>query len=377
MNALAGIYIHIPFCKQACYYCDFHFSTNLATKSDLIEAILKEIDLRQNYLGEEIVETVYFGGGTPSLLSGLELSTILKRIRQNFVMDQNPEVTLEANPDDLSPAKLTELKSAGINRLSIGIQSFNDETLSFFNRTHNAKMAIAAVKDSKKLGFDNISIDLIFGVPHQALANLEADLEQALQLKTPHVSIYGLTIEENTVFGRWQKQNKLKPLEDDLAAAHLELIMEMLANAGYVQYEISNFCLPGYESKHNSSYWHGKKYLGIGPAAHSYNGYSRQYNPAHNIKYIQHLKNSKLPCTIENLSREDQINELILTQIRLKEGIQYQLLKELHSFDLLGMKSSEIENFGRLKMLEIEDNFLRLTPKGKLLADFITEKLII
>ncbi|MEO9803203.1 MAG: radical SAM family heme chaperone HemW [Reichenbachiella sp.] len=374
---MAGIYVHIPYCKQACHYCDFHFSTNLTTKSDLIEGILKEIDLQKKYLAEEIVETIYFGGGTPSLLSTFEFSTILERIRQNFLIGQSPEITLEANPDDLTSAKLAELKSVGVNRLSIGIQSFDDDLLSYFNRAHDNEMAVKSVREAKKLGFTNLSIDLIFGAPDQSLAALEADLDQALKLRTPHISIYGLTIEENTVFGKWQKQNKLNSLDDDIAAAHLELIMETLENAGYIQYEISNFCLPGFESKHNSSYWYGTWYLGIGPAAHSYNGKSRQYNQAHNIKYIQGLKNNELPFTIENLSEKDQINEFIITQIRLKKGIDCQYLIKHYSFDLLSTKSEAIENFNKVEMLETESNFLRLTPKGKLLADFITEKLII
>lgn len=374
---MAGIYIHIPYCKQACHYCDFHFSTNLNSKSDLIEAILQEIDLQKDYLGTDSLETIYFGGGTPSLLTSFELSSILEKIHQNFAVSNKPEITLEANPDDLSADKLTEIKTAGINRLSIGIQSFNDQILSFFNRAHHAQMACESVLTAQDIGFENISIDLIFGAPDQSLIDLKGDIEKAIALKTPHISIYGLTIEEGTVFGKWQKQHKLTPLDEDIAAAHLELIMEMLSNSGFDQYEISNFSLPGSKSKHNSAYWSGKKYLGIGPAAHSYNGKTRQYNQAHNIQYIKQLKKGKLLCTIEELSKEDQINEFILTRIRLKEGIAIQRLEENYAFDLLKTKSRIIDEFSDRKMLTIEGNFLRLTTKGKLLADFITEKLII
>ena len=374
---MAGIYIHIPYCKQACHYCDFHFSTNLNTKSDLIEAILKEIELQKDYLLGETIETIYFGGGTPSILSTPELSNILHKIYESFQISENPEITLEANPDDLSRSKLEELKAAEINRLSIGIQSFDDQILSYFNRAHNSKMALNAVEHAREIGFQNISIDLIFGVPDQTLEALKSDLEQALELNTPHISIYGLTIEEGTVFGKWEKQNKLTPLEEDLAAEHLVLIMDTLAAAGYEQYEISNFCLQGFESKHNSSYWHGKKYLGLGPAAHSYNGAERQFNYAHNTKYIKSMQSDRLPSTIEKLNIEDQINEVILTQLRLKEGINLVDLKQSHDFDLMKERKDLINEFLRKNMLVFNGNFLCLTSNGKLLADFITEKLII
>ncbi|SMD35413.1 oxygen-independent coproporphyrinogen-3 oxidase [Reichenbachiella faecimaris] len=374
---MAGIYIHIPYCKQACHYCDFHFSTNLNTKTDLIDAILKEIELQKNYLGGETVETIYFGGGTPSLLSKQELSSILKTIGANFTVVAKPEITLEANPDDLTPAKLKELRAAGINRLSIGIQSFNDQVLKYFNRAHNAQMAASAVQEAQAIGFQNISIDIIFGVPNQSVNDLQKDLVRALEFKTQHISIYGLTIEDDTVFGKWEKQKKLTPLDEDIAAKHLETIMKTFAQAGYEQYEISNFCLPGFESKHNSSYWHGKKYLGLGPAAHSYNGQERQFNQAHNIKYIKQLTLNNLPCSVEILTNEDQINEFILTQLRLKQGLDCASLNEKFSHDIMYLKKTEIAQFTDLKMLDASGDFLKLTPKGKLLADFITEKLII
>lgn len=374
---MAGIYIHIPYCKQACHYCDFHFSTNLNTKSDLIDAILKEIELQKHYLLGETIETIYFGGGTPSILSTQELSTILQNIYENFSIGENPEITLEANPDDLGQSKLEELKAAGINRLSIGIQSFDSQILSYFNRAHNSKMAINSVRNAQQMGFQNISIDLIFGAPNQPLDALKQDLEQALKLSTPHISIYGLTIEENTVFGKWEKQDKLTPIDEDLAAEHLTLIMNTLAASGYEQYEISNFCLPDFESRHNSSYWHGKKYLGLGPAAHSYNGTERQFNHANNIKYIKSLNSNELPTSIEKLSVEDQINEMILTQLRLKEGLNHARLKKNFDFEMLVERKDQIREFLQMNLLEIDGNFIRLTSNGKLLADFITEKLII
>lgn len=374
---MSGIYIHIPYCKQACHYCDFHFSTNLKTKSELIEAMLKEISLQSKYLESDQISTIYFGGGTPSLLSDHELAAIKESLYQHFSIVDDPEITLEANPDDLDEAKLASLKSLGINRLSVGIQSFDDDLLGYFNRAHNSVMARKCIAEAKSVGFDNISVDLIFGAPNQRIDDLRSDLDKMIDLDVPHVSIYGLTIEEDTVFGKWEAQNKLNPLPDEKAAEHLELIMDTLRTAGYVQYEISNFCLPGFESQHNSSYWHGKKYLGIGPGAHSYNGHSRQYNVASNIRYINHLKQGELPMTLEQLSREDQINEFILTQLRLLKGIDLSKLKRDYGFDLIEIKSSEIIEFYELKMIETEGNYLRLTLNGKLLADFVTEKLII
>lgn len=374
---MSGIYVHIPYCKQACYYCDFHFSTNLNTKSELVEAILNEIKLQRDYLESDQISTIYFGGGTPSLLSREELRSIIDCIYQNFTISDNPEITLEANPDDLTEEKLNMLKDARINRLSVGIQSFDDQLLKFFNRAHDSTMARKCIADAKAIGFDNISVDLIFGAPDQRLEDLRSDLDQMIELDVPHVSIYGLTIEKETVFGRWYDQNKLIPLNDDVAAQHLELIMSSLAAAGYTQYEISNFCRPDYESRHNSSYWHGVNYLGIGPGAHTYNGATRQYNISNNIQYINALKQGKLPITLENLTREDQINEIILTQLRLKEGINCAKLKKEFSFDLPDTRSGAIEEFQSMNLIETSTDFLRLTSKGKLLADFITEKLII
>ena len=374
---MAGIYVHIPYCKQACHYCDFHFSTNLNTKSDLIDAILKEIQLRHTYLGDDLIETIYFGGGTPSLLNKSEIESILLTIKDNFRITNELEVTLEANPDDLIEDKLKELKQIGINRLSIGIQSFDNNMLSFFNRAHDAEMAEKSVLLAQQKGFDNISIDLIFGAPNQSNEQLLQDLSKAISLKTQHISIYGLTIEEETVFGKWEKQHRLTALDEDIAAKHLVTIMEKLTEADFTQYEISNFCQPGYHSKHNSSYWRNKKYLGIGPAAHSFNGTERSFNISHNIKYISQIKEGVLPQTIEKLSSTDMVNDIILTQLRLAEGLNLNELENRWQIRLLQEKQTHIDQFEEMKMIEIEENFLRLTTKGKLLADFITEKLII
>ena len=374
---MAGIYIHIPFCKQACYYCDFHFSTNVNTKTELIDAILKEIVLRRDYVECEEIETIYFGGGTPTLLSAKELELILNQLRNIFAVKKEVEITIEANPDDLNKTYLRALKKVGFNRLSIGIQSFNDRLLKFFNRAHDSNAAKEAVLLARQAGFENISIDLIFGVPDQSLDDLKTDLRLALELSIPHISIYGLTIEEDTVFGKWEKTKKLQPIEEELAAEHLECIMTTLQAHNYSQYEISNFSLPAAQSKHNSSYWKSKKYLGIGPAAHSYNQTSRQFNIAHNTKYINAIKSGIVPFEEEILSQTDQINETIMVQIRLIEGISLSNLQERFGFDLTEEKSKYLSNYLFQEMIEIKNEHLVLTEKGKLLADFITENLII
>ena len=374
---MAGIYIHIPFCKQACYYCDFHFSTNVNTKTELIDAILKEIVLRRDYVECEEIETIYFGGGTPTLLSAKELELILNQLRNIFAVKKEVEITIEANPDDLNKTYLRALKKVGFNRLSIGIQSFNDRLLKFFNRAHDSNAAKEAVLLARQAGFENISIDLIFGVPDQSLDDLKTDLRLALELSIPHMSIYGLTIEEDTVFGKWEKTKKLQPIEEELAAEHLECIMTTLQAHNYSQYEISNFSLPAAQSKHNSSYWKSKKYLGIGPAAHSYNQTSRQFNIAHNTKYINAIKSGIVPFEEEILSQTDQINETIMVQIRLIEGISLSNLQERFGFDLTEEKSKYLSNYLFQEMIEIKNEHLVLTEKGKLLADFITENLII
>ncbi|MCV9388660.1 radical SAM family heme chaperone HemW [Reichenbachiella ulvae] len=373
---MSGIYIHIPFCKQACYYCDFHFSTNMQNKQHMVEAMKKELILRKEYLIDDKIETLYFGGGTPSLLDQPALTSLIDTVKTHYQLDPEAEITLEANPDDLSMEKLKELKELGINRLSIGIQSFDDQILSYFNRAHDSQMARQSVADAQEVGIENISIDLIFGVPNQSLVQLKKDLKSALALQTPHISIYGLTIEEDTVFGRWERQNKLTPLDEELASQHLQLIMDRLENAGYEQYEISNFSLPGYRSRHNSSYWAGTHYLGIGPAAHSYDGDSRQFNIAHNAKYLKALAQDTFPAEKEILSREEKITEMILTQLRKKEGLSLKSLKGDLGYDLHKERGAKLKDFQEEGLTLCLDEILTLTQKGKLLCDWITEELI-
>ena len=373
---MAGIYIHIPYCKQACHYCDFHFSTYLKTKPDLVDAICQEIKLQKNYLTGKAINTIYFGGGTPSLLSSNELEKILNTIEENFYVSTNAEITLEANPDDLSKANLTVFKSKGINRLSIGIQSFNDDFLQLFNRAHTSQMAIDCIAHARNIGFDNISVDLIFGVPNQTLQQFQIDLNKILSLDTQHISIYGLTIEENTTFGKWEKANKIQPIDEEIAASQFELIMDVLTTNGFNQYEISNFSKNGYESQHNSNYWNSELYLGLGPGAHSFNGNSRQFNVRNNTKYIKSLNSGILPYDSELLTDSQKLNEYILTKIRTAEGIHFNEIKSRFNFDFEKAYADQITLYKEQGLVEISD-CLTLTRKGKLIADSITENLIV
>ena len=266
------IYVHIPFCKQACHYCDFHFSTNTKFQAELVTALRDELVLQKGYLNGEKVETIYFGGGTPSLLSAGEISNILEAIQDHFSTDSSAEITLEANPDDLTKKKLQALKTVGINRLSIGIQSFDDGILKFLNRAHDAGMALNSVNDARALGFGNISLDLMYAIPGQDLTSWKKNIAKAIDLRPEHISSYSLTIEEKTVFGKWASQKIIRVPDNDVSATEMITLIDDVESAGYHHYEVSNFAKPGYMSRHNSSYWKGKKYLGIGPSAHSYNG---------------------------------------------------------------------------------------------------------
>jgi oxygen-independent coproporphyrinogen-3 oxidase len=372
---MAGIYVHIPFCKQACHYCDFHFSTNTAKRRELIQAIEKEIALQRNYLGREQINTIYFGGGTPSLLSEEEVSELLTVINSMFNVSMSAEITLEANPDDLMTEKLTGFKRIGINRLSIGIQSFDDGVLKFLNRAHSSTVAINSFKNARAIGFENISIDLMYSLPGQDLQSWKKNIIQALALNPEHISSYSLTIEEKTVFGKWASKKKIKAVDNDVAAHELLILIDELEQAGYEHYEVSNFSKPGYISKHNSSYWKGKKYLGAGPSAHSYNGLSRQYNISNNHLYLHSLQADKIPATIEVLSREDKINDWLLTTLRTSWGTNLEKLRQDHQYDLLKIHGHYVQQLIDNKHALLTDKSLILTKKGRLLADKIASDL--
>jgi len=374
---MAGIYFHIPFCKQACHYCDFHFSTNTQTRNELLRCMADEVRFQKEYLGQDQIRTIYFGGGTPSLLTSTEINILLQPVHDLFIVDKDAEITLEANPDDLTFEKLLEFKAQGINRLSIGIQSFQDKVLKFLNRAHDSVASIDAVKCAREAGFNNISIDLIYAIPGQTDDEWMANIRQALALQPEHISAYSLTIEEKTAFGRWSAHGKLKAVDDDLAAKQLEILVEELEKSGFEQYEISNFSKPGYQSKHNSSYWKQQQYLGIGPSAHSYNHTSRQYNISNNHIYTRSLQEGKIPFEIELLSSEDHVNEYLLTTLRTQWGSNLEKLKEEYGYDILESHSEMIRELISRKLASIENNFLILTRSGRLLADKIIADLFL
>ncbi|MEX2233733.1 MAG: radical SAM family heme chaperone HemW [Cyclobacteriaceae bacterium] len=374
---MAGIYLHVPFCKQACHYCDFHFSTNTEIRKDLVHAMGEEISLQRNYLQGEPLQTVYFGGGTPSLLDKKELEFLLKTIYRIHKVSAAAEITLETNPDDLSHSKLVDLRSLGINRLSIGIQSFDDEILRYLNRIHFAATAIRSVELALETGFDNISIDLIYAIPGLTTEAWKRNIARAIQLQPQHISAYTLTIEEKTAFGKWFAQGKLIPVDETLAAEQLELLMSELSSAGYRQYEISNFARPGYESRHNSSYWKGAKYLGIGPSAHSYNQTTRQYNASNNHLYVRSIKEGKIPAEKEVLKKGDHINDYILTTLRTDIGCNLSVLKRDFDYDLLSLHSGYLHELQNHNLISVEDDHLKLTEAGRLLADKISSDLFL
>jgi len=372
---MAGIYIHIPFCKVKCNYCDFHFSTQHSYLSKMTQAICKELILKTNYLNGEI-KTIYFGGGTPSILPEKDLIQIVNTIYNHYKVNPNIEFTFECNPDDITNEKLNHLKQVGVNRLSIGIQSFDNTQLEFMNRAHNANEAENCVTLAQKNGFDNITVDLIYGLPNTDNLYWERQIKKVLNLNVNHISAYCLTIEDKTVFGSWAKKGKLKPLDEDLSLSQFKQLQKSLKLAGFEHYEISNFSKNNRISKHNSAYWLGEHYIGIGPSAHSFNGKTRQWNVAHNINYIKAIENNTNYSEIETLSPKDQFNEHILTRLRTKWGIDLQLLS---NFNLKEIEQTikQINVFIKNKHLKQENNIVTLTEKGKFIVDYITSELFV
>lgn len=374
---MAGLYIHIPFCKKACHYCDFHFTQSVSQIDDMVDAIGKELVMQKDFLGNDTVYTIYFGGGTPSLLEGEHIKRLMQIIQQEYKLSSNPEVTLEGNPDDLTEAKLSTFFNHGINRLSIGVQSFNDEKLKWMNRQHTSAEAVNTFHNARRIGFENISLDLIYALPHQNHDLWLSDLKKISALRPEHISSYCLTIEPKTAFGNWLQKGKIKPINEDFAADQFEILLDSLAKQGYDQYEISNFSLPGYESQHNSAYWKDEKYLGIGPSAHSYNGKFRKANAANNGKYLKGLAEDKIPIEVITLTREDQINEYLLTSLRTKWGCDLELLKSKYQVDLLAIHEKYLNKISNHDLINEDDGFLILTNAGKLLADQIASDLFI
>lgn len=372
---MAGIYIHIPFCKQACNYCDFHFSTSLKNKDAFLLALKAEITLQQNYLDTRQIDTVYFGGGTPSLLNAAEINGIFQSLQQYFDIASDAEITLEANPDDLTEEKIKELKATPINRLSIGIQSFYDEDLKLMNRAHNAQEAIAAVKYAQENGFENITIDLIYGIPTLSEHNWRNNLQIAFALNVKHISAYCLTVEPKTALAHAVKTGKIKNVDEDHSADQFEIMLDAMHKNDFVQYEISNFCKDGFYSKHNSSYWLKEKYLGLGPSAHSYNGINRQWNVSNNALYIKALAEAKLPFELEVLNDAQRFNEYILTSLRTIWGADLGYIEQTFGPEFLKFVMKEAAPYIESGQLQIQENKLFLSDKGKLIADKIASDL--
>ncbi|WP_101359174.1 radical SAM family heme chaperone HemW [Raineya orbicola] len=371
---MSALYLHIPFCKQACHYCDFHFSTQIAQKENMVKAICQEIALQKDYLQNKTLQSVYFGGGTPSLLSKQDLEKIFEQIQRFFALTPQTEITLEANPDDLTLEKLHILRKVGINRLSIGVQSFHQPHLIFLHRSHTALQAENCVKIAQDVGFSNITIDLIYAIPAENHHIWEQDLQKALSLNVPHISAYCLTIEPRTVFGKKLEKRKMQPIDETFAREQMQILISTLTSAGFEHYEISNFARKGFYSKHNSNYWLGGEYLGIGASAHSYNGESRQYNIADNKSYIAEIFAGKIPATIEQLSPKEKLNEYLLTSLRTQWGAEKSRIQALEP-NFFRENRDLLQRFEKQNLIFWNDERIYLTHEGKFFADQIAADL--
>lgn len=378
---MAGIYIHIPFCKKKCSYCDFHFSTNFKHKSALLAALQKEIVLQKqkDHFKTEIINTIYFGGGTPSVLTEKELNLLLEAVYSNYKVNEKVELTMECNPDDITSKKINEYKKSGVNRLSIGIQSFFDDDLQFFNRTHNASEAEQSILKTQDAGIDNITIDLIYNSPLLTLKKWEQNLDKFISLNVPHLSAYTLTVEPKTALHHLVKTKQTSLPTDDQAIEQFKLLMDKTKQAGLIHYEVSNFGKEGYFSQHNSNYWKGENYLGIGPSAHSFmnnnTSQKRSWNVANNTKYIDAI-NQNTPYFEEELIDETTaFNEYILTRLRTIWGLDLEYIKNTFNPVLLHHFEKELEAYKNSELITISKNKVTLTTKGIFVVDKITADL--
>lgn len=371
---MAGIYIHIPFCKQACHYCDFHFSTSLKYKDELLQALLKELILQKNYLEGETIETIYFGGGTPSLLSADELKLLISTITDLHLVSAGAEITMEANPDDLDTAKVQAFRESEINRFSIGVQSFFDEDLAWMNRVHRGNEAEAAVKRVQDAGFENLTVDLIYGYPLLNDEKWKYNLDKVFELAVPHVSSYSMTVEPQTALASFINKKKQPAMDDKQSTVQFTFMMNAMELHKFEHYEISNFSKPGKYSRHNGNYWKGIKYLGIGPSAHSYNGVSRQWNIANNAQYIQSIELNKLPAEMEVLTETNRLNEYIMTSLRTIWGLDLDKLNSIVNAASGELLKAARPYFDKQWIIQ-KENTIYLTPQGKLYADNIASGL--
>lgn len=373
---MAGIYVHIPFCKSKCIYCDFYSIVNVTSQSKLVEALIKELYLSKDYLKADIVNTIYLGGGTPSMLLDDEIKSIKEAIESLFVVSDNAEITIEANPDDLTPERLLFYRNLGFNRLSLGVQSFNDDDLKFLNRRHNANQAQKAVFWAKEAGFNEISIDLIYGLPDQTLEAWQKNLEIAFSLPVTHLSSYHLTYEEGTKLMQLKINGTVTEASDESSVAFFEMLQNRVEENGFNQYEISNFSVLGHESKHNSNYWSGEKYLGIGPSAHSFDGTTRQWNVADVRQYIKGIDTGKLMFEKELLSEGDRYNELIITAFRTSRGLEMDKKFAELPEHYRNYFQKEADQYLQNGILQSSKGRVFLTKKGFLFSDAVMRNLM-
>lgn len=373
---MAGIYIHIPFCAKRCLYCDFFSSTDMQFKTPYIQAIIREMELRKDYIDNEPIETIYFGGGTPSQLGKKDFEKIFDAINRIFDTSQCQEITLEANPDDMTPEYVASLQKLPFNRISMGVQSFQEKDLRFLNRRHNREQAIRAVALCKEHGISNINIDLIYGLPGQTLDEWSLNLEEAIQLDVPHISAYHLIYEERTALYKLLKEGGITPVDEELSVSLFSTLINRLTKAGYLHYEISNFARPGYISQHNSSYWLGKKYIGIGAAAHSYNGSNRLWSVSSLPLYLKGIATETPNVEIEELDENTQYNDFIITRLRTMWGIQLQKIKELFGEEKWNYLKQQAEPYLQQDLLNLQNETLKLSKKGIFISDGIMSDLL-
>ena len=381
---MSGIYIHIPFCKQACHYCDFHFSTSLKKKDEMVQALAKEIELRSKSTSNsqlptphnEVIETIYFGGGTPSILEISDLKFLIEAVYSNYQVVEKPEITLEANPDDLNYDTIRQLANSPVNRLSIGIQSFFEDDLKLMNRAHNVEEAKKCLEIATQY-FNNISIDLIYGIPNMSNEKWLQNIETALSFNVPNISSYALTVEPKTALHSFIQKGIIPQPDDEVAAAHFQILVDKLSENDFIHYELSNFGKENYFSKNNSSYWLGKKYIGIGPSAHSYDGKNRGWNVSNNAFYIKSIQENKLPIEIETLTKTDRYNEYIMTGLRTIWGVSLDRIEEEFGKTYLDYLNQQAAKFIEDHLLFVDENILRTTKNGKFLCDGIASDLFL
>ena len=374
---MAGIYIHIPFCRSRCHYCDFYKTVDTGLAENFVETLLLEIEMQRNFLGDESVETIYFGGGTPSVLVHNQIRKILKKLYDCFDIIKETEITFEINPDDSESFYLNGLMREKINRLSIGVQSWDDNILKFLNRRHTSKQAANSINDARKSGFNNISIDLIYGIPGLSKKGWQNTLDNTINMDIEHISAYHLSIEQNTWFGKLKKQGKLDKVDESCSEKQFNMLVNKLVNKGYQHYEISNFCKDDFYSKHNTNYWKQVKYLGLGPSAHSYNGYSRQWNIADTKNYMKAIETGIIPFDSEALDGKMKFNEYLLTSLRTMWGVDLEYVEKVFSKETHDFLINAATRFIEYGMLEIKNNEnLILTTQGMMISDNIIRELI-